>query len=130
LPLVTQKCEKFLTLALVKSLNIYENSTYIRFLCTEMERYNIINNQQRQQFQAPVEGEIGFLEYRLHEGAIVLMHTEVPERLGGRGIATALAAAAFDYAQKQQLKVKVYCPFVRTYLNRHPELAHLVINPS
>jgi len=95
-----------------------------------MQPYNVINNLQRQQFQIQLGGEIGFLEYRLQEGTIVLMHTEVPEQLGGRGLGTALAAAAFDHATKHQLKVKVYCPFVKKYLDRHPELAPLVINPS
>ncbi|HEY4108388.1 GNAT family N-acetyltransferase [Puia sp.] len=95
-----------------------------------MQPYNVINNEQRQQFQLPVEGEIAFLEYRFKEDSIVLMHTEVPERLGGRGMGTALAAAAFDYAKAHHLKVKVYCPFVRTYVSRHPELASLIINPS
>ena len=114
----------------VKSLNIYENNTYIRFLGMEKQHYDVINNLQRLQFQIHLSGEIAFLEYRLYEGAVVLMHTEVPEPLGGRGVGTALAAAAFDYAKKNQLKVKVYCPFVKKYLDRHPELAPLVINPS
>jgi predicted GNAT family acetyltransferase len=95
-----------------------------------MQQYNIINNEQHQQFQLPVDGETAFMEYRFHDGAIVLMHTEVPERLGGRGIATALAAFAFDYAKQHQLKVRVYCPFVKTYLTRHPELSSLVQPPS
>jgi predicted GNAT family acetyltransferase len=95
-----------------------------------MEPYNVINNQQRQQFQAQVEGEIAFLEYRLHDGAVVLMHTEVPEQLGGRGIGSALVAAAFEHAKAQHLKVKVYCPFVKTWLNRHPEYSEFVLPPS
>ena len=92
--------------------------------------FNVINNTQRQQFQLSIEGEIAFLEYRMQDDIIVLMHTEVPERFGGRGIASALAAAAFDYAKKNSLKVKVYCPFVRSWLQRHPEQAPLVVNPS
>jgi predicted GNAT family acetyltransferase len=95
-----------------------------------MQPYNVINNTQRQQFQLLLGNDLAFLEYRLHDGAIVLMHTEVPETLGGKGIGTALAAASFDYAVKNQLKVKVYCPFVKKYLDRHPELAPIVINPS
>jgi predicted GNAT family acetyltransferase len=95
-----------------------------------MQPYNIIDNQQQQQLQLSIEGELAFLEYRLKDGVIYLMHTEVPERLGGRGIGTALAAAAFDYAKAHNLKIKVYCPFVKKYLDRHPGLGHLVINPS
>jgi predicted GNAT family acetyltransferase len=95
-----------------------------------MQPYNIIDNQQQQQLQLSIEGELAFLEYRLKDGVIYLMHTEVPERLGGRGIGTALAAAGFDYAKAHNLKVKVYCPFVKKYLDRHSDLAHLVIDPS
>jgi len=86
-----------------------------------MQAYTVINNEQRQQFQLPLDGEIGFLEYRLHEGAIVLMHTEVPETLSGKGIASALAVYAFKYAKENNLPVIVYCPFVKTFLKRHPE---------
>jgi len=95
-----------------------------------MQPYNIIDNQQRQQLQLTIEGELAFLEYRVKDDIIYLMHTEVPERLGGRGIGTALASAAFDHAAAHNMKIKVYCPFVQKYLDRHPELAHLVIPPS
>jgi predicted GNAT family acetyltransferase len=95
-----------------------------------MEPLTVINNEQRQQFQIVIGGEIASLEYRLSDGMIVLMHTEVPEQFGGRGIASSLAAAAFEHARAHHLKVKVYCPFVLTYLKRHPEWATLVAGPS
>jgi len=56
-----------------------------------MEPLTIFNNKERQQFQVKTDGELASLEYRLYEGNIVLMHTEVPELLGGRGIGSALA---------------------------------------
>lgn len=95
-----------------------------------MEPLTVINNQQRQQFQIVIDGEIAYLEYRLQEGLLVLMHTDVPEQFGGRGIGSALAAAAFDHARAHHLKVKVYCPFVLSYLKRHPELTSLTVTPS
>ncbi|GGB13945.1 GNAT family N-acetyltransferase [Puia dinghuensis] len=95
-----------------------------------MESFNIINNEQQQQFQLHIDGELAFLEYRFHDGILVLMHTEVPDQLGGRGIASALVVAAFDYARTHHLKVKVYCPFVLSYVKRHPELNDMVIKPS
>jgi predicted GNAT family acetyltransferase len=91
---------------------------------------NVTNNTQRQQFQLSLDGEIAHLEYRMDGDMIVLMHTEVPERLGGRGIASELAAAAFDYAKAHNKRVKVYCPFVKTWLTRHPEWDYLVVHPS
>ena len=87
-----------------------------------MESINIINNERQEQFQAAVDGEIAYMEYRLKDDMIVLMHTDVPEQLSGKGIATSLAAFAFKYAKENGLRVKVYCPFVLTYVKRHPEL--------
>jgi len=50
------------------------------------EPFAIFNNEQRQQFQVQVDDEIASLEYRMNEGMLVLMHTEVPEKLAGRGL--------------------------------------------
>jgi predicted GNAT family acetyltransferase len=93
-----------------------------------MQPLKISNNTERQQFQVEVDGELASLEYRLSDGKIVLMHTEVPEKIGGHGIGSALAAYAFNYARTNHLPVKVYCPFVQAYLKRHPEFMDLVVN--
>ncbi|HXB93245.1 MAG TPA: GNAT family N-acetyltransferase [Puia sp.] len=95
-----------------------------------MEHFPISNNEQQQQLQVILEGERAWLEYRLHEGVMVLMHTEVPAKLGGRGIGTALAQYAFAFARAHQYPVKVYCPFVQAYLKRHPEQLDIVVRPQ
>ena len=94
-----------------------------------MEPLNIFNNEQRQQFQVHLDGAIASLEYRLNDGMIVLMHTEVPENLGGRGIGSAMVQFALDYARANHLPVKVYCPFVAAFIKRHPEYTDIVVNP-
>jgi predicted GNAT family acetyltransferase len=94
-----------------------------------MEPLNIFNNKQRQQFQVHLDGAIASLEYRLNDGMIVLMHTEVPEKFGGHGVGSALAQFALDYARANHLPVKVYCPFVATFVKRHPEYKDIVVNP-
>lgn len=83
--------------------------------------YTITNNQQQQRFETMVDNEVAFLEYRFYKKDIALMHTLVPTPLEGRGIASALAKYAFDYAKQHNLPVMVYCPFVATFLKRHPE---------
>jgi predicted GNAT family acetyltransferase len=81
----------------------------------------IVNNEQQQQFQVRVDGELAYLEYRLYKGDIALMHTEVPDKLSGRGIASALAEYALKYAREHKIPVMVYCPFVASYLKKHLE---------
>ena len=93
-----------------------------------MPQLSITNNDQRQQFQAEIDGQLASLEYRLHEGRIVLMHTEVPPALGGRGIGSALVEYALNYARTHHLPVKIYCPFVAAYVKRHPEQQDIVVN--
>jgi predicted GNAT family acetyltransferase len=91
-----------------------------------MEPLNVFHNSERQQFQVLVDGEVASLEYRLHDGKIVLMHTEVPENISGHGIGSALAGYALKYARANHLPVKVYCPFVQAYIKRHPEYQDMV----
>jgi uncharacterized protein len=95
-----------------------------------MEPLKIFNNNERQQFQVLAGDEIASLEYRLYDGKIVLMHTEVPEKFSGHGIGSALAEYAFQYARANHLPVKVYCPFVQAWLKRHPEYNDLVVKPD
>ncbi|HLX65844.1 MAG TPA: GNAT family N-acetyltransferase [Puia sp.] len=93
-----------------------------------MEPLNVFNNIERQQFQVGLDGEVASLEYRLKEGRIVLMHTEVPEKFGGHGVGSALADYAFRYARSNHLPVKIYCPFVQAYIKRHPEYRDMVVD--
>ena len=91
-----------------------------------MESIVILNNEKEQQFQVRIDGEMAFLEYRFYKGDLALMHTEVPDKLSGRGIASTLAEYAFKYARDHKMPVMVYCPFVAGYLKKHPEHEELV----
>ena len=57
---------------------------------------------------------------------IVFTHTLVPASLEGRGIASVLARTALDDARSRHLRVVPLCPFVRDYIERHPEYQELV----
>jgi predicted GNAT family acetyltransferase len=63
--------------------------------------------------------------YSERGGVIDMRHTEVPAALEGRGVANELARAALDYAREKKLRVIPTCPFVRSYIRRHPQYADL-----
>ena len=86
----------------------------------------VTNNLNQQQFEVQVEGELAVLQYRFHDKLLWLMHTEVPEKIEGHGVASALAYAAFEWAKATDINVKVICPFVAVYLKRHPEYNDIV----
>lgn len=91
-----------------------------------MNNIAVTNNENQQQFEVHANNEVAVLVYRFHKNDIALMHTEVPSSLKNNGIGSALAKHAFEWAKKHNKKVLVYCPFVTSYLKRHPEYNSLV----
>lgn len=90
------------------------------------ETPHVVMNAQTHRFEAVVDGLTAFAEYRLEPGVLILPHTVVPPELGGRGIAGALAEAALGYARAQGLAVKPTCPFIASYIGKHPEWRDIV----
>ena len=66
------------------------------------------------------------LVYQLDGDTMVIVHTEVPAALGGRGVGGRLVNAALGWAAAKGLTVVPWCPFVRQYLRRHPDEAAVV----
>ncbi|MFZ0707900.1 MAG: GNAT family N-acetyltransferase [Candidatus Korobacteraceae bacterium] len=66
------------------------------------------------------------LTYKEEGDTIYLVHTEVPAEMEGKGIGGQLAKAALNYARENGLKVVARCPFVASYLQRHPEYNDLL----
>lgn len=87
----------------------------------------VSNNTKQQQFEVLQDGETAVLQYRFHEGVIWLMHTEVPAKLEGKGIANTLARFSLEWARENHMKAKVVCPFVAVFLKRHPEYLDVVV---
>lgn len=53
--------------------------------------------------------------------ALVLVHTEVDDAYGGRGLASRLVRAVLDAARAAGLPIVPRCPYVRHWLGSHPE---------
>jgi hypothetical protein len=66
-------------------------------------------------------GEEAELVYRTNGRRLVLVHTEVPESLGGQGIGGRLVAAAVERARREDLTLVPVCPYARQWLERHPD---------
>ena len=86
----------------------------------------VVNNEAEQRFEAHVEGHTAFLSYRQFPDRFVLVHTEVPPELEGKGIAGKLVATALDFARAAHLRVMPLCPYVTSFIRKHPEYLELV----
>jgi predicted GNAT family acetyltransferase len=73
-----------------------------------------------------VEGEDAFVTFSREGDQIAFLHTLVPPAIEGRGIAGQLARHGLEYARENGLRVLPRCPYIRTYIDRHPEYQDLV----
>jgi hypothetical protein len=88
-----------------------------------MDKNPVTHNEVKGQFEIALGNEKAVLQYHRTQHSISLLHTEVPEDSRGRGLGDQLIHAALDFAHFHQLKVVPVCPFVKAYLQKHPEAA-------
>jgi hypothetical protein len=77
-------------------------------------------------FELVVDGHLAQLVYRRHGDRLVLVHTEVPAALEGRGVGGRLVRFALDVASRDGLTIVPECPFARRWLEGHPDEASAV----
>lgn len=80
----------------------------------------------RQRFSTVVDGVEAELDYQMRGNELVIAHTGVPEAIGGRGIASDLVRAAFEYAREAGHKVRPACSYAAVWAQRHPEYSQLL----
>ncbi|PNK60674.1 GNAT family N-acetyltransferase [Psychrobacter sp. FDAARGOS_221] len=88
--------------------------------------YDVIDNKEESRFEIHVDGHVAFEDYEYFttsqgEKGIAYLHTFVPKELGGRGIAGYFVKYLLDDAAAKNLRVKPICPFVKSYIDKHPE---------
>ena len=71
----------------------------------------------------------GIAAYELSEGLVTFTHTVVEDAYEGQGIGGALARTALDDARRRGLAVVPRCPFIASWIERHPDYAALVREP-
>ncbi|MDR1033541.1 MAG: N-acetyltransferase [Bifidobacteriaceae bacterium] len=101
-----------------------------------MAEVRIINNRIDDQFEAIVGGDLlgGTLKYQLLresdevKGKVInAYHTKVAPEFSGYGIGSKLARTMIEFAKDEGYKILPTCPFIESYLEKHPEYAALQI---
>jgi len=69
---------------------------------------------------------LGIAAYQLRGDDIRFTHTEVAPDAGESGLGSRLVRAALDDVRSRGLHVVPLCPFVRGWIERHPDYADLV----
>ena len=85
-----------------------------------------VNNPAKHRYELAVDGHIAATYYKVEDGVITFVHTEVPPELGGKGIGSKLIKGALDQVRAAGSKVIAQCPFVKAYIEKHSEYADLL----
>lgn len=87
----------------------------------------VTDNPAESRFEIHVGDELaGFVQYHLYGQVIRLIHTEVDDKFQGMGLAGKLARFALDSARARGLQVLPFCPYVRSWIAKHPDYTDLV----
>jgi len=99
-----------LSSSIVMSLNVRENR--------ESHRYEAVDE----------AGAVsGFVEYVDHDDTRELVHAEVRDELEGQGVGSTLARGVLDAVLDAGVATRVTCPFLVSWVERHPEYAGQVV---
>jgi predicted GNAT family acetyltransferase len=90
-------------------------------------RIEVVDDREKRRFEIRVDGELaGFADYSRRGGRLIFRHTEIDDAFEGRGLGSKLAQGALDAARAGGEAVVPLCPFVASYIEKHPEYEDLV----
>ncbi|MFN8528437.1 MAG: GNAT family N-acetyltransferase [Anaerolineae bacterium] len=92
----------------------------------DLSKLEVVDNPIEHRFEAVVGDQVAYIAYARMGDTIIYTHTEVPPAFEGKGVAGKLAQTVLDYARDQQMRVVPSCPYVKRYIERHPEYQSLV----
>ena len=89
------------------------------------------DNPMESRYEARVDGAFaGVSQYELIDETIVFLHTVVAEEYEGQGVGGAIARYALEDARARGLRVRPLCPYIRGWIERHPEYVDVVTDPG
>jgi uncharacterized protein len=81
----------------------------------------VVDNPELHRYELYVGDDLaGQIAYSGRNGAVTLIHTEIDPAFKGQGLGGAIVAAALADLDERGLRMIPVCPFVRSYLERHP----------
>lgn len=91
----------------------------------------VLNNIKNHRFELKVDGEVAFIDYHLdlthtNKPVYVLVHTEVPPALGGKGIGSQLVKETLENITQEGATVRSRCSFITAYLQRNPQYKDII----
>ncbi|MEU2106307.1 GNAT family N-acetyltransferase [Nocardia sp. NPDC019255] len=88
----------------------------------------VVRNDERHRYEVFYGGELaGFADYEERDDETVFTHTEVDGAFSGKGLGSVLAKSAIEDAVERGRVIRPVCPFIKAYLDKHPDYDEHVI---
>jgi uncharacterized protein len=88
----------------------------------DVAEYSVTDAPAKERFEIRAGDQVvGFTQYKRRGHLIAFIHTEVSPEYEGKGVASRLISAALDTSRKEGMAVLPFCPFVRGYIEKHPD---------
>lgn len=82
---------------------------------------DVVHVPEQNRFELRIGDEVAVLAYEQSVDAVNFLHTAVPSAMEGQGVGGRLAEAGVSWARGAGFDVVPTCPFVRSWLSRHPD---------
>jgi hypothetical protein len=93
-----------------------------------MDEVGVVDNSAASRYEIRVDGALaGFARYVRHPDRLDFVHTEIDPEFEGRGLGGKLVKGALEDVRANGGRLVASCPFVASYLDRHPEYGDLVM---
>lgn len=88
------------------------------------------NGEKFGEFSATHDGErAGVLQYEwIDDNTFNIVHTEVDEHFGGKGIGKSLISEAVKFAREKNVKINADCPFAKSVLEKDNSTHDVFVN--
>ncbi|MEU4314075.1 GNAT family N-acetyltransferase [Nocardia sp. NPDC024068] len=91
----------------------------------------VIRNADKDRYEVWYGAELaGFAEYNEQGTETVFTHTEIDSAFEGKGLGSKLAKFAIEDTVDRERGIRPQCPFIRAYLDKHPEYAGHIVGDS
>ncbi|MFE9784796.1 GNAT family N-acetyltransferase [Nocardia salmonicida] len=88
----------------------------------------VVRNVEKNRYDVFLDDQLaGFAEYVERDNDTDFIHTEIDDTFAGKGLGGVLARQAVEDVIARGRTVTAHCPFIRGWLDKHPEYdAHVV----
>jgi uncharacterized protein len=88
---------------------------------------SVVDNPRAHRYEVWFDGaRAGYALYRIEDGTTVFTHTEIDPSFEGHGLGSRLASEALDDVRAHGRSVVPLCPFIASYIRKHPQYSDLI----